>query len=192
MGENRIVEQLRGVAARLTRDSEMQKDLLQEMFIHLIQVQGEQPNHTLSWYVKSCEFHARNNLMHGRSVDSLKRARNCIPLGQWDDDPHRDFYSPLETMDPVDLHSELFTKDLVDLIMPRLTDKQQQIFCLLMKGFRVREIARELCITHPAVVKHRKKIARIANEFLGDRIALAVASSSANGSNGDRHAPLKL
>ena len=187
-GENRIVKQLRGVAARLTRDPEMQKDLLQEMFIHLIRVQTELPNHTLSWYIKSCEFHARNYLKLGRSIDSIKRARNCIPLGQLDEDPHRDIYTPLETMDPVDLHSELLTQDLVDLIMLNLTDMQQQIFSLLMKGFRVREIARELCITHPAVIKHRKKIARIANELLEDRMMLAVAS----GSNGDRHASLRL
>jgi len=164
----------------------MQKDLLQEMFIHLIQAETKLPNRTLSWYIKSCEFHARNYLKHGRSIDSIKRARNSVPLGQMDDDPHRDTYWPLDTMDPVDLHSELFTQDIVDLVMLNLTDMQQQIFSLLMKGFRVREIARELHITHPAVIKHRKRIARIASEFLEDSTAFAVMNGSSNGSNGNR------
>ena len=168
-GENRIVKQLRGVASKLTRDAEMQKDLLQEMFVHLIQVQSCLPNRTASWYIKSCEFHARNYLKHGRSIDSIKRARYSVPLGQLEEDVHRDAYSPVDSMDPVDLQSELLTQDLVDSIMLQLTDTQQLIFSLLLKGFRVREIARQLHVTHPAVIKHRKKIARIANQFLEER-----------------------
>ncbi len=70
-GESRIVRQLRGVAAKLSADTELQKDLLQEMFIHLVRIEAELPGHTPSWYIKSCEFHARNYLKHGRSVDSL-------------------------------------------------------------------------------------------------------------------------
>lgn len=183
--ENCIVKQLRGVASKLTRDPEMQKDILQEMSIHLIQAQTELPDRTVSWYIKSCEFHARNYLKHGRSIDSIKRARNSVPLVQLDGDRHRDAYCLLETMDPVDLRGELSTKDIVDLVMRNLTDMQQQILSLLMKGFRVREIARELHISHPAVIKHRKKIARIASEYLEDSTAFAVVNGSSHSSNGN-------
>jgi RNA polymerase sigma factor (sigma-70 family) len=184
-GENRVVKQLRGVASKLTSDPELQKDLLQEMFVHLVKVRTELPARTSSWYIKSCEFRARNYLKHGRSVDSIKRARNCVPLGQLYDDPDGQVYCFVEAMDPVDLQSELYTKDIVDLVTLQLSDTQQQIFFLLMKGFRVREIARELHMSHPAVIKHRKKIARIANEFIEDRTELSVASDYSNisGSN---------
>jgi RNA polymerase sigma factor (sigma-70 family) len=179
-GENRVVKQLRGVASKLTSDLELQKDLLQEMFVHLIKVRSELPDRTPSWYIKSCEFHARNYLKHGRSIDSIKRSRNSVPLGQFYNDADGQVYCFVEAMDPVDLHSELYTKDIVDLVMLQLSDMQQQILFLLMKGFRVREIARELHISHPAVIKHRKKIARIANEFIEDRAALVPANGCGN------------
>ena len=38
IAENRIVKRLRGVAGKLTSDPELQKDLMQEMFIHLLRV----------------------------------------------------------------------------------------------------------------------------------------------------------
>ena len=141
------------------------------MFVHLVKVRTELPDRTSSWYIKSCEFRARNYLKHGRSIDSIKRSRNGVPLGQIYDDSDGQVYCFIEAMDPVDLQSELYTKDIVDLVTLQLSDTQQQIFFLLMKGFRIREIARELHISHPAVIKHRKKIARIANEFIEDRAA---------------------
>ena len=168
-GENRTLKQLRGVAAKLTSDHELQKDLLQEMFIHLIRVQVELPDRTPSWYIKSCEFHARNYLKHGRSVDSHKRARNVVPLGQVSNGADGKAVFVFEPADPLDLHSELVTQDIVDLIMPRLSYMQQQIFFFLIRGLGVREIARELSITHPAVIKHRRKIAGFAMQLLHER-----------------------
>ena len=52
---------------------------MQEMFVHLVQVQTAEAGQTLSWYLKSCEFHARNYLKLGRSIDSLKRAHSGVP-----------------------------------------------------------------------------------------------------------------
>jgi DNA-directed RNA polymerase specialized sigma24 family protein len=179
-GENRTLKQLRGVAAKLSSDFELQKDLLQEMFIHLVRVQVDLPGRTPSWYIKSCEFHARNYLKHGRSVDSHKRARNVVPLGQVSDDAGGKVLFLLDPVDPLDLHSELVTQDIVDLIMPQLTDTQQRIFFFLIRGLGVREIARELRITHPAVIKHRKKIARVAIELLQET-SWDDLNSSSNG-----------
>jgi DNA-directed RNA polymerase specialized sigma24 family protein len=165
-GENRVVSQLRGVAAKLTYDVELQKDLLQEMFIHLVRVEVELPGHTPSWYIKSCEFHARNYLKHGRSIDSLKRSKNLIPLGQCYEDVDGHVFCFIDVADPLDVLSEVMTKDIVDLVMPRLTEMQQEILLSLMNGMGVREVARELGISHPAVIKHRRRIARIAGEFI--------------------------
>ncbi len=167
-GESRIVRQLRGVAAKLSADTELQKDLLQEMFIHLVRIEAELPGHTPSWYIKSCEFHARNYLKHGRSVDSLKRARDIVPLSQPREDDEGRGMLWLEAVDPLDAFGEVMIRDIVQLVMPQLNDTQQEILFMLLKGMGVREIARELGVTHPAVIKHRRKIARITSAVLGE------------------------
>jgi DNA-directed RNA polymerase specialized sigma24 family protein len=163
--DHRIVKILRGIAARLTGDFDLQKDLMQEMFIHLLRVEAAQPRQTASWYIKSCEFCARNYLDRGRSVDSIKRQKDIVPLDPSDDDGH--CVCP-DALDPMDLRSELITRDIVDLLVPQLTAMQQQIFSLLMHGFGVREIARHLRVSHPTVIKYRKTIARIASDLLAD------------------------
>lgn len=157
---------MRGVAAKLTSDNELQKDLLQEMFIHLLQVEANLPGHTPSWYIKSCEFHARNCLKHGRSVDSLKRSKNLVPLGQNYDDGEGHIFCFLDAVDPLDVLSEVMTRDIVDLVVSQLSETQRKVLYSLMKGMGVREIAREMGVSHPAVIKHRRKIARIANDFI--------------------------
>jgi DNA-directed RNA polymerase specialized sigma24 family protein len=164
--DHRIVKQLRWVAVKLTGDFDLQKDLMQEMFIHLVRAEAELPGHTTSWYIKSCEFRARDYLKGGRSVDSIKRCGNLVPLHPSNDDDN--LCVCRDAPDPIDLHSELITRDIVDLLIPRLTEMQQQILFFLMHGFGVREIARELRVSHPAVIKHRKKIARSASAVLVD------------------------
>jgi DNA-directed RNA polymerase specialized sigma24 family protein len=170
MTENRIVRQLHGIASKLTADAELQKDLMQEMFVHLVQVETAETGQTLSWYLKSCEFHARNYLKLGRSIDSLKRARNGVPYDETppEDGEHCGNGSHRAQAGQIEIQGEIITNDIVNLIIPRLSETQQQILFLLLKGCGVRETGREIGITHPAVIKHRKKIARIAREFLQD------------------------
>jgi RNA polymerase sigma factor (sigma-70 family) len=167
--DNDVVRQLRGIAAKLSRDWETQRDLLQEMFVHLIKVQTETPGQTRSWYIKSCEFHARNHLKLGRSIDSPKRARNRVLVGETSgSDDNRQEAGTVETNDPSDRRGEIFSHDLVERITPHLSNKQLVVLELLMKGYGIREIGRKLGITHPAVIKHRKKIARIAREIMSE------------------------
>ena len=49
-----------------------------------------------------------------------------------------------------------------------LLDALQQILFLLIHGFGVREIARELRVSHPTIITQRKKIARTASALLAD------------------------
>jgi RNA polymerase sigma factor (sigma-70 family) len=192
MTENPIVKQLHEIAARLTGDPHLQKDLMQEMFLHFVRVQTSEPGQTLSWYLKSCEFHARNYLKLGRSIDSLKRARNGVsydeaPRGH--DDEHRGDGVPASPpVSQIEIQGELITNDILNLILPHLSDRQQQVLFLLMKGCGVREAARELGITHPAVIKHRKKIARIARELLQESEGIGVAVAIQHGANGNGEA----
>jgi len=78
----------------------------------------------------------------------------------------------------IEIQGELITNEIANRIIPRLSEMQQQILFLLMKGCGVRQTGREIGITHPAVIKHRKKIARIAREFLqesaGSGVVVAV------------------
>src|ERR1035438_340362 len=78
MTENHIVRQLHGIAEKLTADPDLQKDLMQEMFVHLVRIQTAEAGQALSWYLKSCEFHARNYLKPGRRIDSLKRSAHAL------------------------------------------------------------------------------------------------------------------
>jgi RNA polymerase sigma factor (sigma-70 family) len=178
-GESRTVEQLRWIAARLSVDRELRKDLMQEMFMHLVQQEANRPGQTRSWYIQSCRFRARTYLNHGRSVDSIKRGKNLVSLGQSDyGDDRYDFCHDLT--DPIDLRSELITRDILALLLPHLTDIQQRILFLLMHGFGLREIGREIHISHPMVIKHRKKIALIASDLLTDAVCIGSRNDASD------------
>lgn len=176
-GENRVIQQLRGVAAKLTWDCELQKDLLQEMFVHLVRTEVELPGHTPSWYIKSCEFHARNYLRHGRSIDSLKRSKNLVPFGFSNEEADGHSFCIGDAVDPVDVLGEVMTRDILELVVSHLSEMQQKILLLLVAGMGVREIARELGVSHPAVIKHRRKIARVANHFVHEAGTNLIAAN---------------
>src|SRR5579859_3736148 len=84
MTENLIVKELQGIAAKLTSDPNLQKDLMREMFLHLVRLRTADPDRALSWYLKSCEFHARDFLTvgeHSSSATDLSR-HESMPAGQ--------------------------------------------------------------------------------------------------------------
>lgn len=180
MTENQIVRQLHGIAGKLTADPDLQKDLMQEMFVHLVRIQTAEAGQTLSWYLKGCEFHARNYLRYGRSIDSLKLAGNGVP---YDEIPGGNGVLDTSPAQSVEIQGELITSDIANRIVPRLSEMQQQILFLLMKGCGVRETGREVGITHPAVIKHRKKIARVARELLQESTGADVTIARHNGTN---------
>ena len=195
MTENLIVKELQGIATKLTSDPDVQKDLMHEMFLHLVRVRTVDPDRALSWYLKICEFHARNYLKPGEHAGSSNDERNgasldeIMPVG-----PERhgvDTRSSSPLVGQIEIQGELITGDVLNLILPLLSDMQQQVLFLLMKGCGVREAGRELGITHPAVIKHRKKIARIAHELLqeseGIGVAVAVRDGAKENGNSNAH-----
>ena len=177
--ENVIVRQLRGIASKLTANAELQKDLMQEMFLHLAHVETAEAGQTLSWYLKGCEFHARNYLKRGRSIDSFKRAHNGVAFDEApsDEGGHSGNGTQPQPAEPIQIQGEIMTQDIVNQIVPRLSDMQQRVLFLLLKGCGVREAAREIGITHPAVIKHRKKIARIARELLEESNSVGATAA---------------
>lgn len=193
MTENRIVKQLQEIASKLTDDLERQKDLMQEMFVHLVRVQTAEPGQALSWYLRSCEFHGRNYLKHGGGVGAPRRAGHDRPGDEVPADgsvgPGNGTRFSSEPVGPIEIGGELITRDILNLMLPLLSDMRQRVLFLLMKGCGVREAARELDITHPAVIKHRKQIARIARELLqeskGVGVAVVVHSGAETNGNGN-------
>jgi hypothetical protein len=186
MIENLLMRGLHGIASGLTSDLDVQKDLMREMLGHFVRVRALTPGQTLSWYFRSCEGHAR---------DYLRLDRNIVPHDEFltvsnsrsSLDPH----PACTSVGAIDLEGQRITGDDLDLFMPLLSDMQQQVLFLLMQGCGVREAGRRLGVTHPAVIKHRKKIGRIAREILQQPAAVAVAAPhGANGNgngNGEAH-----
>jgi hypothetical protein len=191
MTENLIVKELQGIATKLTSDPDVQKNLMQEMFLHLVRIRTVDPGRALSWYLKSCEFHARNFLRPGEHASSANGASlpEIMPVGHERHGLDPRSSSPL--VGQIEIQGELITGDVLNLILPLLSDMQQQVLFLLMKGCGVREAGRALGITHPAVIKHRKKIARIAHELLqeseGIGVAVAVRDGARENGNGNGH-----
>jgi len=104
------------------------------MSVHLLRVQTESPAMTRSWYIKSCEFRARDYLRRGRSIDSYKRARGGEPTHS------QDFDQNFELSDPLGCLDEVMARDAISVIMCRLTDRQRLILSLLLEGFGVRAV----------------------------------------------------
>src|SRR5229473_470871 len=119
-----VTKHLGLVAARLTNDLELRKDLVQEMELFLLRVECRSPGQTRSWYVKGCEFHARNFLRLGRSIDSQKRSSKVVPMRSCDDAEAMAQRQTFDQPDPHDLRSGLFIYDLIELIQSLLTPNE--------------------------------------------------------------------
>src|SRR5690349_21572876 len=79
-------ESLVQMIRRLTPNSSLREDLLQEAMIHLWRTETRRPGQTRSWYLQSCRFHLQHYLNCGRSIDSTKRWRDQLPLSESSDE----------------------------------------------------------------------------------------------------------
>ncbi len=71
--------------------------------------------------------------------------------------------------DPMESIEAVRRAGLTDLLIARLTGRQQQVWAVLAKGTGIREAGRQLSISHVAILKHRRKIARAATRLLAGR-----------------------
>src|SRR2546427_3728704 len=69
----RTRELLARIVHRLSSDSAIREDLMQEALVHLWLLEERRPGQRQSWYLQSCKFHLQNYITAGRSVDSPKR-----------------------------------------------------------------------------------------------------------------------
>lgn len=168
-----IVAILRRIVARAAVNPSLHDDLMQEALVHLWQQELQRPGQRPSWYLQSCRYHLQNHLQLGRSIDSLKRCGGSpLSLGQNGTEDPED-----ETPDDgAGVFAEVSAADMVALLTESLTPVEERILALLLNGFSLRETAVRLKLSHPAVAKHRRRMARMA-ALLG--IAPAQGSASA-------------
>ena len=129
--EENTLERLRQVATKLTTDPVRQNELYSAMHAFLHQMRVTEPGLKTIWYVKGCE-------QHGRSY--LKQLQGP------DESPLRD--------------EELIARVEPQSVLPHLSPRQHEVFDHLRAGHGIRETARLLGISHPAVIKLRRKIVR--------------------------------
>ena len=157
-----ILEQLGKIVARLTANPALREDLMQEALIHLWQTQEHHPGQTKNWYLRNCRFHLLHYLALGRSVDSPKRRASQIQPMQSEDD-HEDWLDHLEGNDSV--VQDVSARDMVASLSKLLSEREMRVLQWLSEGLATREIAKRLGISHPMVVKLRRKIATLARKI---------------------------
>jgi RNA polymerase sigma factor (sigma-70 family) len=156
------LEQLGKMVVRLTSNPALREDLMQEALIHLWQVQEQTPGQTKHWYIQNCRFHLLHYLALGRSVDSPKRRASQVqPLEHEQDED--DLLDRFESADTV--VQDVSARDILSSLSKRLSNREVTILHWLADGLGTREIAKRLGISHPMVVKHRRKIAALARKL---------------------------
>ena len=156
------LEQLGKVVVRLTANPALREDLMQEALIHLWQVQEQNPGQTKKWYLQNCRFHLLHYLALGRSVDSPKRRASQVqPSDQTEDSD-----SWLERFESGEsVLQDVSARDILAAMSTLLSDREMSILQWLSDGVGTREIAKRLGISHPMVIKLRRKIATFAKKL---------------------------
>lgn len=156
------LEQLGKIVVRLTSNPALREDLMQEALIHLWQVQEQQPGQTKNWYLQNCRFHLLHYLALGRSVDSPKRRASQVHPPEQDEDSDN-WLDRFEGPDSV--LQDVSARDILNSLSRLLSPREVSILQWLAEGLGTREIARRIGISHPMVIKHRRKIAALAKKL---------------------------
>jgi DNA-binding CsgD family transcriptional regulator len=184
------------MVSNMTGDATLREDLMQEALIHLWLLEEQRPGQTHSWYLQGCKFHLQHYLTAGRSIDSGKRRAGRVSLPEIPED-QCDLFGQAETEGPI--VGLIHTREIIFLLSQRLSSQEKSILNCLADGLGAREIAARLKVTHPTIIKYRRKIARLAlklgvsslpkdpranGKTNGKTMAMRLGS---NRVNGDRH-----
>lgn len=156
---DKITPTLRYIARKhILRGFYDEDDLYQEMCFYLWQEygQGLPVGINESYAIKGCEFHVLNFLRKGRvrfRFVSLDK-----PVGEAGSSL-KDFIEDRRTNFLSDLESRLTIEDVKK---KGLTKKEQRVLSFLVKGYTVREIAKNIGTSHVMVLKYKKSIIKKA------------------------------
>ena len=131
-----------------------EEDLYQEMCLYLWQHYGNGLPIGINegYVIKGCEFHIQNFLRKGRPKVKLSSLDELITPGGLTladilEDKKESFSSSME--------SKLTVDELTNI---GLTYREKLALSCLLKGYTVRETAKEMCVSHVMVLKHKKNI----------------------------------
>lgn len=158
--DSRTREVLSKIIYRLSTDPVVRQDLMQEALVHLWLLEERRPGQTQSWYLQGCKYHLQNHLGAGRSIDSPKRNGKRVKIST-DNEEEGDLASFVADNGD-ELFGQVSAEDLFTLLRGRLSPIEKVILNLLAQGMGAREIAQQLKVTHPTVIKYRRRIATIA------------------------------
>lgn len=133
-----------------------EEDLYQEMCLYLWEnySSGLPIGINQAYVIKGCEFHIQNFLRKGRPKAKISSLEKLIsPHGQTLGDILKD-----EKADFISGIDHNLTIDEINSI--GLTDKEKSVLSYLIKGYTVREIAKEMGVSHVMVLKHKKNIVK--------------------------------
>ena len=145
-----------------TADASLRDDLMQEALIHLWLTETQRPGQTRSWYLQSCRFHLHHYLRNGRSVDSNKRREGRMVMAT-DAEDGEGFPEQVDSGNSV--ITSVSARELLDLLSKHLEPLERAVLKCLAEGLGMREIARELKMSHTMVIRHRRKIAALVNKL---------------------------
>ena len=146
---------------KLTNNAALHDDLMQEALTHLWLQECRLPGQTQSWYLQSCKFHLQHCLQAGRSIDSVKRRERQVSITDQEENGE---LVALGVTDSV-AFSHVSEREVVNWLSARLQPIEQIVLSQLTAGWGVREIARQLSVSHPTVIKCRRKIAGLLKRF---------------------------
>jgi DNA-directed RNA polymerase specialized sigma24 family protein len=151
-------DSLERLIRKTTTDAGLYDDLLQEAMVHLWLTESRRPGQTPSWYLQSCKFHLQHYLSAGRSVDSTKRRSGQLQFAYDSEDEDG---IPEQADGGNSVITSVSARELMSLLSPHLSAQENAVLDCLADGLGVREIGRELNMSHTMVIKHRRKIATL-------------------------------
>jgi RNA polymerase sigma factor (sigma-70 family) len=160
---NETQDQIAQVVNSITHDPHLRQDLLQEARIQFWKKESELPDHTLSYFLRGCEFRVRDYRRRGRSLDSPSRSHLRATLPDENDTEESLPGEFVSRESPSDLAAE---RDSLRVLAEKLDEMNRKILLLTAIGSGIREISRELHISHPAVLKRFRTI-RLTATSLG-------------------------
>ena len=146
---------------KLTNSVALREDLMQEALTHLWLQETQLPGQTQSWYLQSCKFHLQHYLENGRSIDSVKRRDGQIHIDHQEENGELFALGVTESI----AFSQATEREMLSWLSAHLTPTEQLVLERLAEGNGVREIARQIGVSHPTVIKLRRKIARLLRKL---------------------------
>jgi DNA-directed RNA polymerase specialized sigma24 family protein len=143
------------------------EDLVQEGLLQIWRMEHERPGQTLSWYLKNAEFHIRNLLGGGRSLDASKRGTRRVELVSESSAGEKPVDATADLALVPDPMFQISADEMVELLHRSLKGPDRLVLDVPLEGRGTCEIGGRCHLDHGGVVKRLKRIAAMARKMGG-------------------------